>query len=127
MVHAEPAVEPAADSAAPSAADQADERRPSLTVTVAFSPAATLLDEAVLQLAAGTTVADALRSSGLAERHPHVALDALPCGVWGVLCSRDAVLRDHDRIELYRPLQVDPMQARRKRQSLQRSKLGARR
>lgn len=98
----------------------------SLTVTVAFSPRANALDEVVLQLNVGSTVADALRSSGLAERHG-VALEALPSGVWGVLCSREALLRHNDRVELYRPLQVDPMQARRKRHSLQRGTRGVRR
>lgn len=105
----------------------ANEGEPRLTVTVAFSPCANTLDEVVLELDAGSTVADALHSSGLAMRHPGVSLGALPCGVWGVLCSRDAVLRHNDRVELYRPLHVDPMQARRKRHNLQRSKLGARR
>ncbi len=111
-----------ADSPAGKAADG----EANLTVTVAFSPGVNRVDEVVLQLAAGSTVADALRRSGLAERHPGGALDDLPCAVWGVLCSRDVVLRHDDRVELYRPLQVDPMQARRKRHSLQRGKPGAR-
>ena len=107
--------------------DKVPEGGASLTVTVVFSPGVNRVDEVVLRLDAGSTVAHALRSSGLAGRHPAFALDALPCAVWGVLCTREAVLRDNDRVELYRPLQVDPMQARRKRQSLQRGKLGKRR
>jgi len=111
---------------ADSPADQVADDEANLTVTVVFSPGANRVDEVVLRLVVGSTVADALRRSGLAERHPGGGLDALPCAVWGVLCSRDAVLRHHDRVELYRPLQVDPMQARRKRHGLQRGKLGAR-
>ncbi len=122
MAHVDPGVDSATDCVTVKAA----EGEASLTVMVVFSPAANRVDDVVLHLAAGATVADALRISGLAERHPHVALDAMPCAVWGVLCTREAVLRHNDRVELYRPLQVDPMQARRKRQSLQRGKLGAR-
>jgi len=116
-------VDPPADAAAPpvGAADA------SLAVTVVFSPGANRVDEVVLRLVAGSTVADALRRSSLAERHPGVALDDLPCAVWGALCDRSAVLRHNDRVELYRPLQVDPKQARRKRQGLQRGKLVVRR
>ena len=103
------------------------DRRPDsvqrIAVTVAFSPAAEVLDEVLLHLPAGSTVADALRGSALAERHPGMALALLPCGVWGRVCSRSTVLSDGDRVELYRPLQVDPMEARRKRQSLQRGKV----
>ncbi len=120
-------IDSACDSVTDSLNDEVAEREASLTVTVVFSPGVNRVDEVVLRLAAGSTVADALRSSGLAERYPGVALGASPCAVWGTLCGRDAMLRDHDRVELYRPLQVDPMQARRKRHSLQRSKLGARR
>ncbi len=42
-----------------------------------------------------------------------IDLDAVPTGVWGEPCDRDRVLREGDRVELYRPLAVDPMTARR--------------
>jgi uncharacterized protein len=35
------------------------------------------------------------------------------CGIWGRLCARSAVLKDGDRIELYRELPQDPRQRRR--------------
>jgi putative ubiquitin-RnfH superfamily antitoxin RatB of RatAB toxin-antitoxin module len=93
--------------------------RPLLTVSVAYSPRAGEVDEIELQLEPGATVADALRASGLQARHPGLALDALPVGIWGAFCERDAVLRDRDRVELYRPLRVDPKEARRRRQRAQ--------
>ena len=92
---------------------------PGLKVSVAYSPRAGEVDEVHLTMAPGATVADALRASGLQARYPHAALDALPVGVWGAFCRRDDLLRDRDRVELYRPLRVDPMEARRRRQRAQ--------
>ena len=91
-----------------------DEARP-LRVSVAYSPRAGEVDEVKLQLAPGATVADALNASGLLQRYPGLALDALPVGIWGAFCDRGDALRDRDRVELYRPLRVDPKDARRRR------------
>ena len=96
-----------------------------LHVTVACSPCADAVDEVEVQLEAGATVADALRASGVLQRHPGLDVPSMPCGIWGRLCTRDTVLRDHDRVELYRPLQVDPKEARRRRQHSQRARLKA--
>ncbi len=90
-----------------------------LTVSVAYSRRAGQVDEVNLQLDAGATVADALRHSGLAARHPGLAIDALPVGIWGAFCQREDRLRHRDRVELYRPLRVDPKEARRQRQHAQ--------
>lgn len=61
-----------------------------------------------LQVAAGTTVSQALQAVGK---------PAVPgrLGIWGQLQPPDRLLSDGDRIELYRPLQVDPKEARRLR------------
>lgn len=91
-----------------------------LRISVAFSPRAGEVDEVQLLLPDGATVADALRASAMQARHPAHALDGLPVGVWGAFCERDAPLRDRDRVELYRPLLVDPKEARRQRQRVQR-------
>ena len=61
----------------------------------------------------------ALARSGLAERHG-LAADAWKVGVWGRLAPPAQPLRDLDRVELYRPLQVDPKEARRLRYKGQR-------
>lgn len=97
-----------------------------LRICVAFSPCAGEVDVVELQLPAGATVADALRESGMQARHPGHPLDKLPVGIWGAFCERSDVLRDQDRVEVYRPLQVDPMEARRLRQRVQRSARRAR-
>lgn len=96
-------------------------RADELRISVAYSPRAGEVDEVELNLPAGATVADALRVSGMQARHPTHALDLLPVGVWGAFCERDTPLRDRDRVELYRPLRVDPKEARRQRQQVQRA------
>ena len=88
-----------------------------LRISVAYSPRAGEVDEVSLELPPGSTVADALAASGLCSRY--AGLEQLPTGIWGSFCARDAALRDRDRVELYRPLRVEPMQARRLRQRAQ--------
>jgi len=64
---------------------------------------------------AGTTVADAIRVSGVLDKHPEIDLDKNKLGIFGKLTKADTVLRDKDRIEIYRPLIADPKEVRRKR------------
>ena len=99
---------------------------PMLAVTVAYSPRAGVVDEVVLSLAAGATVRHAVQASCLAERHPHVDFSEMRVGVWGKLRLPDDLLRDRDRVELYRPLTVDPKEARRLRYRQHRQRYGAR-
>ena len=92
-----------------------DEPRARLRVSVAFSPHAGEVDEVDLLLELGATVADALCASGLQARHPQSDLAAAPIGIWGAPCRLEDSLRDRDRVEVYRALQVDPKEARRRR------------
>ena len=67
-----------------------------------------------LLLPAGSTLADAVAAAGLSS----LALDAggeLKLALWGRLQSAQTPLHDGDRVELLRPLRVDPKQARRLR------------
>ncbi len=91
-----------------------------LAVSVVYSPRAGEVDEVLLSLREGATVADALRESGMAARHD---TNQLVVGVWGRVAAPGDALRDRDRVELYRPLQVDPKEARRLRQHKQRGRL----
>jgi uncharacterized protein len=93
-----------------------------LRVSVVFSPRAGEIDERQLLVEAGATVGDALRASELQSRHPELDLAAASIGVWGTPCRREDVLRDRDRVEIYRGLQVDPKEARRRRQRAQGTK-----
>lgn len=77
-----------------------------------------LPDEQVLlkrSVPAGTTVAEALQASGVLAKHPEIDMDKNKLGIFGKLTKADAVLRDKDRIEIYRPLIADPKEVRRKR------------
>ncbi len=84
-----------------------------MRVTLVFAPAPREVHETVLELPAGTCVRDALRTSGWAERFGDVA--NLGLAVWGRRCPPDQALHDGDRLELLRPLRVDPKVARRER------------
>jgi len=68
-----------------------------------------------LVLAPGATVDDALRQAAPSDGFTELDMDAMAVGVWGVrVPDRTRVLRSGDRVELYRPLLVDPMTARRR-------------
>ena len=84
-----------------------------MKVVLVFSPVAREVHEAELELPEGTTAADALRISGWLERFKDV--EGLSLSVWGRRCVPSQVLRDGDRLELLRPLRVDPKVARRER------------
>jgi putative ubiquitin-RnfH superfamily antitoxin RatB of RatAB toxin-antitoxin module len=90
-----------------------------LAVKVAYSPHAGAVDETALAVPHDAVLLDALRSSGMLERHPEIDLRSARFGIWGQLRALDAPLRDGDRVEVYRPLRVDPMEARRLRQRRQ--------
>lgn len=85
-----------------------------IAVEVVYCPAPHVIDLTPLQLAGGTTAADALQASGVLQRY---GLDAaaLTIGVWGRACTLAQPLRERDRVEIYRGLQVDPKEARRQR------------
>ena len=68
-----------------------------------------------LKLPEGATVAEAVRASGITEKHPEIDLARNKMGIFGKLTKADAVLRDRDRVEIYRPLIADPKEVRRKR------------
>jgi putative ubiquitin-RnfH superfamily antitoxin RatB of RatAB toxin-antitoxin module len=90
-----------------------------LRVSVIYSPAPRDVLEWPLQLPAGATVLEAMQGSGLAQVLPADQWAGASVGVWGRKCRHDQVLRDGDRVEVYRPLQVDPKVARRERFRLQ--------
>ena len=70
-------------------------------------------DVSVLTLPAGATALDAVRASGVLARHPVAAGGKL--GLHGKVVPESRRLEDGDRVELYRPLAMDPKEARRKR------------
>ena len=98
-------------------ADAAQASVPML-VEVAFSPAPRQVDRVTLQLAPGTTAAQALAASGLAARHPALlgaGEGALALGIGGRVVAPETPMQPGDRLDLCRPLKVDPKEARRQR------------
>lgn len=86
-----------------------------MRLTVVYSPGPRQVRDWALELPPGATVAQALRASGIADEFPSLDLAAATVGVWGRKARPDDVLREGDRIEVYRPLRVDPKVARRER------------
>lgn len=68
-----------------------------------------------LSLPQKSTVLMALEHSGLLQQHPALSASPLHVGIYGSRVSLDAVLRMNDRVEIYRPLTVDPKEARRRK------------
>lgn len=86
-----------------------------MQLTVVYSPVARDVREIQLSVDAPQTVLDCIRLSGLLEQFPNLDLKTLQLGVWGRQTSLDHLLRNLDRVEIYRPLTVDPKVARRER------------
>lgn len=90
-----------------------------IEVELLYASAPHQIERETLQLPAGASVGEACAASALVRRlGSGLGGDAqapLRLGLWGRLCGPDAVLQAHDRLELLRPLQADPMEARRQR------------
>lgn len=68
-----------------------------------------------ISVPAGATLRQAVQASGLLQRYPAIDLDQQKVGVFGKVRPADTLLRDGDRVEIYRPLQADPKETRRRR------------
>lgn len=66
-----------------------------------------------LQLPPGTSLTEAVSRSGLLQKFPEAAVRPLSCAIFGRAVPLTYQLRDGDRIEILRPLQIDPKQSRR--------------
>ncbi len=67
------------------------------------------------EVPAGTTLGEGVRLSGILDKHPEIDPQKGKFGIFGKLSKTDIVLREKDRIEIYRPLLADPKEVRRKR------------
>ncbi|AXL51204.1 protein RnfH [Paraburkholderia caffeinilytica] len=68
-----------------------------------------------VDLPEGATLQQAIDESGILQRYPQIDLGSQKVGVFGKLKPLDTVLADHDRVEIYRPLLVDPKLSRQRR------------
>jgi len=66
-----------------------------------------------LQVPNGATVGEAIEQSALQAVFPEWNLGECAVGVWGQPAERSQILEQGDRVEIYRPLRIDPREARR--------------
>jgi len=103
-----------AEPAAPGAGSEAGTAAPMLRVEVAY--ALPQRQELIrLELPAGSTLQQALDASGLLRKYPEIDLAKNKLGIYGKLADPETKLREHDRVEVYRPLLADPKEARKQR------------
>jgi len=101
-----------------------------MSVELVYAAAPHVLETVTLRLPVGASAGDALRASGFGDRFGDLLgdrsgdrsgdrlgelRDGLRLGLWGRLCAPAETLSDGDRLELLRPLLIDPMEARRQR------------
>jgi len=72
-------------------------------------------DCVTVELKEGAVAREAIRASSLLERHPELAARDWRLGISGREVSLETLLRDGDRVEILRPLAMDPKEARRRR------------
>jgi len=83
-----------------------------IEVAYALKEKQTLLS---LEMNEGATVKDAIEASGIINSYPQINLTTDKVGIFGKLAKMDTVLREKDRVEIYRPLIADPKQVRKER------------
>jgi putative ubiquitin-RnfH superfamily antitoxin RatB of RatAB toxin-antitoxin module len=82
-----------------------------LTASVVFAPPGEVREFRV-RLPAGASVRDAVVASGVLQAFPQLALGALDLGVFNRPCTPERLLHEGDRVEIYRPLLIEPKAAR---------------
>ncbi|MBK9443280.1 MAG: RnfH family protein [Comamonadaceae bacterium] len=86
-----------------------------LHVSLVYSPQPRTVHEVNLEIIPPCSVLQALKQSGLLTKCPEIDNPGILLGIWGRRAEWSDLLRDQDRIEVYRPLRVDPKIARRER------------
>ncbi|WP_296492082.1 RnfH family protein [Rhodoferax sp.] len=86
-----------------------------LRLSVVYAPKARAVHEVTLLASSPCSVLQALQQSGMLLRYPEIDNHEALIGVWGHRAKLEQHLLDHDRVEIYRPLRVDPKVARRER------------
>ncbi|HVK94454.1 MAG TPA: RnfH family protein [Noviherbaspirillum sp.] len=85
-----------------------------ISVQVCYAaPSGQMLRE--LALPEGADLLMAIEQSGVLRDVPSIDLATCCVGIYGKLKAYNTILRDRDRIEIYRPLVADPKDSRRRR------------
>lgn len=90
------------------------DNEPTIDVKVAYASCGTQTVVA-LKVAPGTTVRAAVEKSGILRQHPEIDLNRYKLGVFGRRVEAQHELRMDDRVEIYRPLRIDPKLSRKRR------------
>ena len=69
--------------------------------------------ELLVELPQGATVADAIARAALIDRFPELGQQTIECAIFSRPVAVTSVLNDGDRVEILRPLRVDPKENRR--------------
>lgn len=86
-----------------------------MRVEVVYAASAGEQSMVAVELAAGATVENAVRASGLLLRYPEINLTQNAVGIFGECVTLDHVVEDGDRVEIYRSLVADLKEVRRRR------------
>ena len=86
-----------------------------LSIMLVYSPRPRVVIECALTVEQGRTVSSVLQNTSLLAEIPGGQMTTATIGVWGRKVPLTYILRDRDRVEVYRPLTVDPKVARRER------------
>ena len=69
----------------------------------------------VLEAEPGITAKEAVMRSGILDEFPEIDIETVKLGIFGKAAPASTVLKQMDRVEIYRPLIADPKEARKKR------------
>lgn len=83
-----------------------------IEVAYALEDKQTLLN---LEVGTDTTLKQAIELSGILETYPQINLTRDKTGIFGKIAKLDTILREKDRVEIYRPLIADPKEVRKER------------
>ena len=103
--------------------DEANRETIEVEVVYALSERQTLIK---VQVPEGTTVEQAIYHSGIMNQFHEIDLNENRLGIFSRFVDRKTVLQQRDRIEIYRPLLIDPKEARRLRIKQKSAKLNVR-
>ena len=85
------------------------------TIEILFLPSPDRIERYCVVIDGQTTLKAAIQASELLNKHTDWEIDTVEAGIYGKKVGLETVLKPQDRIEIYRPLQIDPKEARRKR------------
>jgi putative ubiquitin-RnfH superfamily antitoxin RatB of RatAB toxin-antitoxin module len=96
-----------------------------ISIVIAFSPRPREVVEIPFTVKRGCTIAQVLQSADFLAETMADGIEVAGFGVWGRKAGPSHILKDQDRLEIYRALTVDPKVARRERFAKQGAKKSA--